>query len=293
MVIYLDLVFLINCIADALALYVTSRLSGMYLCRSRMILASLLGGIYGVICLFPVMNFIGAILPQILMAAFLVWLVFGKQVIFVRLLLLFFVLSCAIGGVMIAFAHSFEIYGGAETFHNMNWNIFFLAGGLCYFLLSVVFKGGASHAIFGQMSIGKIFRNNRSSQINILTDTGHTLYDPLTDAPVMTVWLDALRNIWTADEWRILLKLNANGAVWCYEELIKISPTEFHLIPYHAVGIERGTLLCFSAEKVIVDHCSMGRFTIAISPTPLSDGGSCNALWGGNATMERKENLCL
>ena len=93
MVVYLDLVFFLNSIADALALYVTSRLSGISLRPNRVILASVLGGIYGVICSVPLFCFMRDFVPQVLVAAFLVWVVFGLRTIYLRLCLLFFVLS--------------------------------------------------------------------------------------------------------------------------------------------------------------------------------------------------------
>ena len=44
MIVYLDVVFFINCLADAAALYITARLSGLPLRRRRLLLAAALGG---------------------------------------------------------------------------------------------------------------------------------------------------------------------------------------------------------------------------------------------------------
>lgn len=281
MVIYLDLVFFLNSLADAFALYVTSRLSGISLRTNRVILASVLGGIYGVICSVPLFCFMRDFVPQILVAAFLVWVVFGLRTIYVRLCLLFFVLSCAMGGVLIAFAQSFTRYGVSNTLSNLNWKVFFLVGGLCYFFLSIVFRGSARHIVSGEISKGFLWRNGHKIPLNVLFDTGHTLRDPYTGNPVMTIWLDATRELWSDEEWSILEKLGDVEVTGCLEQLTKISSGRFWIIPYRAVGTRNGALLCFSAEQVVIGKKSLGKITVALSGTSLSDGGSCNALWNG------------
>lgn len=289
MVIYLDLVFFLNSLADALALYVTSRLSGISLRTTRVVFASVIGGVYGVICSVPIFCFMRSFVSQILVAAFLVWIVFGLRTIYLRLCLLFFVLSCAMGGVLIAFAQSFTRYGVSNTLNNMNWKVFFLVGGMCYFFLSIVFRGGAKHYVSGEISKGTLWHNGQKIPLNVLLDTGHTLHDPYTGNPVMTVWLDATRELWSAEEWSILERLVDAEVTGCLEKLTKISSGRFWIIPYRAVGIQSGALLCFSAESVVIGKKSLGKITVALSGTSLSDGGSCNALWNGE--INKKGNV--
>ena len=281
MVVYLDLVFLLNCMADALALYVTARLSGLPVIRRRMLIASLIGGGYGLVCLLPSMEILGSIFSQTLIAAILVWVVFGFRTIFLRLFFLFFILSCSMCGILMALVHSFASFGVPNTLHSMNWKVFFLAGGICYFLLSVVFRGNASHAVSGQIYAGKLCRKEREASLNILIDTGHTLSDPLTGKPVITVWLDATKTIWSKEEWEVLSKLNTKGEMACCELLAKISPGEFRLIPYRAVGVSEGFLMCFSPDEIIINNQSLEKYAVALSFTPLSAGEGCNALWKG------------
>lgn len=102
MVIYLDIAFLLNCVADAAALYVTAQVAGLRLPRTRLILAAALGGVYGIVCAFPPMAFAASLLPQLLAAAVMVFLAFGRQRAFLRQFLLFFLLSCTMGGALLA-----------------------------------------------------------------------------------------------------------------------------------------------------------------------------------------------
>ena len=53
MVIYLDIAFLLNALADALALYGTARLTGLPVQKLRLAAAAALGGTYGAVCALP------------------------------------------------------------------------------------------------------------------------------------------------------------------------------------------------------------------------------------------------
>lgn len=281
MVVYLDIAFFLNCLADGLALYITARLSGLPLRKKRLLLAAALGGVYGALCALPVLYSAAAVLPQMAVAAALVWLAFGRQGAFLRQYLLFFMLSCTMGGAILAFGRLLRSGEGIELLRSLDWRVFFLAGGVCFLLLTVVFRGGARHAVAGQLCRGTVERNGRKAELTVLLDTGHTLTDG--GAPVLTVHWAALEPLWTAAERTILARLETGGPARCLEEL---RDPRFRLLPYRAVGVGDGLLLCFRADRVRLDGRDLGRLTVALSPTAVSDGGGYAALWGG----EREEH---
>ena len=270
MVIYLDIAFLLNCVADAAALYVTAQVAGLRLPRTRLILAAALGGVYGIVCAFPPMAFAASLLPQLLAAAVMVFLAFGRQRAFLRQFLLFFLLSCTMGGALLAAGRLLRENGALELLQMLDWKVFFLAGGICFLVLSAVFRGEAEHAAAGRLYRGTVELRGRR-------DTGHTLRDVLTGAPVLTVSRAALEDLWTPEERTVLDQLEAKGPAWCLERL---EERRFRLLPYEAVGVSGGLLLCFRADRVSVDGRELGPMTVALSPTPVS-GGGCTALWGG------------
>jgi len=232
-------------------------------------------------------------LPQTMVAALLIWIVFGVRTIFLRLCLLFFVLSCAMGGVFVALAQEFTRYGVSNTLYSSAWEVFFLVGGICYFLLSIVFERSAKHFVSGEISKGSISRDGRSVSLNILIDTGHTLRDPYSGNQVMTVWLYSTRELWNSEEWNIFLNHSLKDTSTVFEQLSKLVPGKFWLIPYRAVGINNGSLICFAAENAVVGNQTFGKITIALSFTPLSDGGGCNALWGGGLNEKGNVRSCV
>ncbi|MCI9445402.1 MAG: sigma-E processing peptidase SpoIIGA [Oscillospiraceae bacterium] len=282
MVVYVDIAFLLNCLADGAALYVTGRLSGLPLRKRRLLAAALLGGTYGALCALPGWSVLASFLPQTAAAAGLVWLAFGKRGAFLRQLLLFFILSCAMGGALVAGGRLLESGEGLAVLTRLDWRVFFLAGGVCFLVLSVVFRGGARHAVAGQLCQCVLERGGRRAALTALLDTGHTLTDGLTGRPVLTAHWEALEPLWTAEERDALSHLERDGSAACLERL----GGGFRLLPYQAVGVSGGLLLCFQAERAAIDGKVIGPVTVALSPSAVSDGGGYGALWGGECGKE-------
>lgn len=280
MVVYLDIVFLLNGAADAAALYAAGRLSGLPVAGKRLAAAALLGGTYGALCALPGWGMLSSLPVQACAAAALVRLAFGRREGFLRRVLLFFLLSCSLAGALVAGERLLRERGGA--LEGLDWRIFFLAGGGCFLILSVVFRGGARHSAAGQLRRCRVRRRGREAELAVLLDTGCTLTDGLSGAPVLTVHWAALEALWTPEERAVLSRLESEGASRCLEKL----GGGFRLLPYRAVGVRSGLLLCFKADGAELDGQSLGAVTVALSPTPVSDGGGYAALWGGDAGKE-------
>ncbi len=277
MVVYLDTIFLLNSAADAAALYAAARLSGLPVSGRRLAAAALLGGTYGALCALPGWGALASFPAQACAAAALVRLAFGRREGFLRRVLLFYLLSCSLAGALVAGARLLRERGAALA--GLDWRIFFLAGGGCFLLLTVVFRGGARHTAAGQLRRCRICRQGREAELTALLDTGCTLTDGLSGAPVLTVHWAALEPLWTPEEHSVLSCLEREGAARCLERL----GGGFRLLPYRAVGVRSGLLLCFKADGAELEGRSLGPVTVALSPTPVSDGGGYAALWGGDA----------
>lgn len=286
MVIYLDLVFILNGLCDASALYLTARLSGLVVTRQRLILTSSLGGAYSILGCLPLFSFLCSFPGKLLAAVFLVRCAFGKQETFFRIFVLFFILSCSFGGVLLVASQVYLGEGATGDLGQLNWKVFFLVGSISYFLLSVVFRGSAKHLIAGEICHGSITLGAKRVPLDILLDTGHTLYDPYSGSPVLTVWYKVLEQLWTEDECQILSLLDKQGSIYCAEMLGSISPGKFRLIPYRAVGVNGAMLLSFCADEIHINGEYFKSLTVVLSPTPVSDGGGYSALWGGERKGE-------
>ena len=281
MVVYLDLVFLLNSLTDVMALYITARLSSLALRGGRVIAAALSGGLYGVLCCLPIPAVFRGFGIQMLVAMLLVGIAFGKQKTFLRLWLLFLFLSCTLGGAVTVVSQHFMQFGLITTLKSLDWKVFILVSVICYFVLSVVFRGSAKHAVAGQLCRISITLGGKKITLDALYDTGHTLYDPCNGTSVVTVWYRAADPLWSKEERAILEHLETQESIRCAEKLGEVVPGRFRLIPYRAVGVSCAMLLAFQADEVWIDTKGYGKMTIALSPTPVSDGGGYTALWGG------------
>lgn len=279
-VLYPDLAFFLNSLTDLLALSATAKLAGLPLRRRRLLGAAALGGVYGAACLLPPLAFAGGLLPQAGIAMALVWIAFRRKETFLRQLLLFWLLSCAMGGALMALTQLMQSDTGTDILEKLNWKVFFLVGGICYFLLSVVFRDGARHAIAGELSPCMIERAGKKVRLRALLDSGHTLTDPATGGPVLIVEAAALEDLWAPAEARILRSLGEQGPAWCLAHLEE--PGNFRMLPYRAVGVDCGMLLCFTADSVTVGKERYGPTAAALSPGAVSSEGGYAALWSGN-----------
>lgn len=284
MVVYIDQVFLLNALADGAALYAAGRLSGLAVRWPRLLGAAALGGVYGAVCALPGWGLLASLPAQAAAAAGLTRLAFGSgeapgRGLLIRQTLLFTLLSCALAGALVAGERLLASQGGLGA---LDWRVFFLAGGLCFVILSVVFRGGARHGMAGQLCRCTLERRGRRAVLTALWDTGHTLTDGLSGRPVLTAAWTALLPLWTEEERRALSRLESEGPAAC---LAALGPG-FRLLPYRAVGVERGLLLCFRADRAALDGRELGEVTVALSPTAVSDGGGYAALWGGEGGKE-------
>lgn len=276
MVLYPDLAFLLNSLTDLMALSATARLAGLPLRWKRLLPAAALGGLYGALCLLPPCKAAGGALWQALAAALLIWVAFGASSLFFRQLLLFWLLSCMLGGALLAAEELAQQGWDWKKLGHLDWKVFFLVGGGCYLLLSVVFRGAAKPGMRGQLCRCAVEYRGRRAELTALWDTGHTLTDAVTGEAVLVAEGEALAALWTPEERQVLARLPEEGAPWAMERL-----AGFRLLPYRAVGVSAGLLLCFQADRAVIGKQTYRRLTVALSPTPVSDGGGYAALWGG------------
>ena len=101
-VIYVDTLFLLNAIVDYLLLLCSARLAGERLSRLRFALGALLGGLYAVALFLPGFGFLGRPLCRLSAAVLMVLTAFGGCRRLLRQVVIFFLLSCAFGGGVLA-----------------------------------------------------------------------------------------------------------------------------------------------------------------------------------------------
>lgn len=273
MVVYGDLVFVLNLLINYTLLRGTARLGASAPRGVRLWLAAAFGGLYALLTFVPGLYFLQGLWAKILTAVLMLLLAYGWKTTTLRLGGVFALLSLVLCGAVYSVQtfRGVQLQEGGYLLYPVSFPALILtAFAVCLAcrLLLPPLQHSANSLL--PLSIGL---KGKSVRITALRDTGNTLTDPLTGAPVLTVYWKALRPLLPKE----LSESTLLSPETALEDLRAYSP---RLIPYRAVGTKRGLLLAIPCSVSFDNHSKTQ--AVALSPTPLSDGGAYEALIGGN-----------
>ncbi|MCF2676445.1 sigma-E processing peptidase SpoIIGA [Pseudoflavonifractor phocaeensis] len=280
-VIYVDTLFLLNVLVDYLLLLCAARLAGEPLKRLRFALGAVLGGGYAVAIFLPGLGFLERPACRLAAAVLMVLAAFWGSRRLGRQVLIFFALSCAFAGGVLAIS----MMGGqglslnrGVIYSGMDLKIVLLSAAGCYAVLSLLLQKAVRHTSFtGELKAVRLELEDRTVELTALTDTGNTLTDPVTGQGVMVAEGERLLPLFAVSQRPSVQELrDPAGAL----ERLTGAGGHFRLLPYRAVGVDRGLLLAVRVDRAVVDGEDRGAMVVALSPTPVSDGGGYGALLG-------------
>lgn len=276
MVVYIDLLFLLNLTANYLLLLAAGRMAGAVLRRLRIGLGAALGALYAALIFLPGMGWLALWPCKIVSGVAMVLAAYGGERLLLRVTVLFFGASAALAGAVLGL----ELLGSAPLtlehgvfYSQIDLRLLLLLFAACYFVLSLFFRRVGRHGGGGLVRL-EVNLEGGTAGLTALVDTGHTLTDPGDNRPVVVADAAALAGLlppWAdpGDPIRSVERCHAAGS------------RQARLIPYRAVGVECGMLLALRTRGVAADGRPLGRLLVALSPTPLDDGGGYQALVGG------------
>lgn len=247
MPVYLDVLVLLNFLVDLFLLLGTNRLSGHPPDIKRAVIAAVLGGLYGGICVLPGLSFLAGTLWRILVLSLMAGIGFGFRRDALRRGILFVLLSMALGGVAMGLS------GGGF------WTLVLSAGAVCAMCL---------FGFRGRVGAQYVPVELEGLRITALRDTGNTLTDPITGQQVLVVSARIGMN---------LLKLSSIDLIDPVKAMGKVDGAR--LIPYHAVG-KHAMLLAKRYENVTIGKWK-GSCLVAFAPDDIGQGRPYEALTGG------------
>ena len=254
MVVYADVVAILNFLVDLLLLLGTNHLTGHPLGLSRAVLGAGLGGVYAGTCLLPGCRFLGNALWRMVFLCLMGGIAFGWHRDLPRRLGMFVLLSMALGGLALGIGQ-----GNVIT-------MLACAGGLF-----LVCRTGILGAIGKKKYVSVFLRvGQKKRTVTALRDTGNLLRDPVTGQQVLVV---------------------GQGVAW---ELLGLTPqqlrdpigtlatgnyTGLRLIPYRCVGQPAGMLLAGKMDEIRIDGREEAQL-VAFAPEAVG-GNGFEALIGG------------
>ncbi len=279
--IYIDILFLINFIINYLILFAASRLAVARIRRYRTALGALIGALYGVAVFFKNLSFLNSLIFKIAVSVLMNLCAFGFSDMrkLIKMTLVFFFISFTFGGAVLAL-YLFGMGGVCEVRNNIYYihiplKALLLSAGAAYILLSLVFRRsmGRSRQSFCHVEIE---HDGKTAELTALSDTGNTLTDPVTNAPVIISDYSAVRAVLPDSVRTVLDEKNPSDFPISISELP--SNFKFRLIPYKTMSSPFSLLLAFRPDKITVDKKNESGAMLAISPQQISDGGAYTAI---------------
>ena len=281
-VVYLDSLFLLNFVVDYLLLLAAGRLCGETLRRGWLALGAAIGAAYAAAAFLPGMGFLLHPLCKGAAAVLALLAGYGRSRHLLRVGLVFCAVSATFGGGILAL----ELLGGQGlTLRSgilcsaLDLRLILLSAAGCYALITLVLGRTARHASGRELVPALLTLGGRRVALTALVDTGNTLTDPATGRPVMVAEGEKVAGLFPAGQAPAPEELRR--PVEALERLGRQGwRGRCRLLPYRAVGVECGMLLALRLDGAEVGGEDYGRLLLALSPTPLSDGGGYSALIG-------------
>lgn len=275
-VVYVDLLWLLNFVANHLLLLGAGRLAGAGLRRWRIALGAALGALYAVALFLPGLGWLSALPCKLAVAVVMVVCAYGGEVRLWRVLGLFFAASAALAGAVLGFewlGNTTLTLQSGVLYTQMDLRLLLVVFLACYFVFSVLLRRLGAHGGTELVHLELTFPQ-RVVSMTALHDTGLSLTDPVTNRPVVVVY-------WRDVAWLLPSGADVAHPIECARLCHDQGIHGVRLVPYRAVGVESGMLLAFPTQQVRVNGRDMGSLLLALSPTPVSDGGAYQGLFGG------------
>lgn len=287
-ILYADTLFLSNLVMNLLALSLTGGVMHLRYGKGRLIVSSVLGGLYSVFAVVFSFQSTLHIVVGVFLSALLVLISFGGAGqgggFFLRAFLLFYFSSVLLGGGIEALFSLLEgLFGMRNDLVFRPADAVLAVGFGAYFILravSALLCGGETpHSVSVRISW-----EGRSVTLPLLVDSGCRLTDPITGKCAVIVSANALRGVLpsavlnAAGEKRITIPKDHSLAGRC------------RLMPMRTVGEER-LLLAFRPSEVLLlgDGGSLDVW-VALATERAGRYGGCSGLFPANLLYGRTAN---
>ena len=249
--VYLDLVFVINFIADFYVLLITGWIIHQKISMIRIVMGATFGAAVFLPCvIYPnlFMGFSGIMLSiGISMGAVAISL--GIKGGFIRKWFLSTTIMVLFGGIFQLIKLKIEL----PHITIYTWLIFISASGI----IVCIIISGLVRIREQEKDICRIYirHQGKNMETDVLIDSGNRLWDARFNKPVILLSEDIIQVIVSSDEYDFINEYKKKGYVDYHDPiLLKTPKTCFHEISFQSVGEMSGKLLCFLIEEIRVSY---------------------------------------
>ncbi|TDF96677.1 sigma-E processing peptidase SpoIIGA [Paenibacillus piri] len=267
MIVYIDIIFLVNVLIDGALLWTTAKSRKLSFRWWRLAASACLGGGYVVFMFFPPLSFLFTFAVKFLLSLLMLLTAFGfgGLTFFLRNIGAFYVVNFAAAGTVLGVHYFwmsssdvmngilFTRSGGVE--HKLQLGLLFLLA----MLLAAVWLYRTVHQaakrkeeLASFMAKVDVHIDEFASSCTGLIDTGNQLYDPLTKTPVMVMELSQWNGKFP-DAWKQKIESSEVEQI-----LMAIGTEEFEwqdrlrLVPYRGVNRSTQFMLAIKPDRVVI-----------------------------------------
>jgi len=262
--VYLDVVFAVNFILDFIILLLERRISRKNISINRIFLGAFTGALLMcIIVLIPQLNYIIYLsFSYFISSALIVFVTFRPKKIIelIKLTLLLYMIAILLGGIIFTLYYYTRVGVGLNNLLDNS-----LIGGLdlqmllMLVCLAIVIWMIFINIFFKLMNVSKniyevgIYYHDKELKISGLLDTGNTLYDPISQWPVIIGEIDILKPCFNNEQFESLKQMTTNVYdLQNIEHVKKELGLNIRWIPFTSLGNENGMLIGIVLDKVIV-----------------------------------------
>lgn len=256
--VYAELLLLENLIINFFILVLASKIVGVSINKKKLILGATIGAIYSFVFFIPSVHFLYSTIMKIAFSCLIVSVSYRPNNIrtFLKLMLAFYFVSFALGGMVLAAIYFTDFSGIVQN------NIFYIREISYTKLLVLILLGYLTLRYLSRIFKSRLFRNELTAEIMIeidnkrtslkgIVDTANFLMDPLSQMPVIVVQYSALENF-LPEVFKDILK---DGII-----LEKIPDNIYEIgwgkrlrfIPYSSLGANNGMLIGVKPDVISI-----------------------------------------
>ncbi len=291
MTIYLDVVLLENLCMNYIILFATGYILKIKLKQLRIIISSLLGGIYAVVFYLEILPIYSNFIMKILLSVGMVYIAFSAKKVkqLLKQLVLFYLTSFVFGGCaffLLYFVKPQNILIQNGVYIGTYPLKIALLGGIVGFIITYIAFQIVKTKLKKKDMIHNITVKIEGKILNLkaMLDTGNLLKEPITGMPVVVVEKEQLYSIIPINLLDHIEELIGGENVNLIDQVEKGYLTKFRVIPFSSIGKQNGLMLGLKADEIIIEKeeekYSRTDIIIGIFPQKLSKNNTYTALIG-------------
>ena len=262
MIVYLDVLLLINLLMNIVILYFVALILNLKQNLIRLVWGSIVGSLLLIEVLYPKVAFLQSLEFKFIISVTMVIVSFKPHSLrdFVKMLGFFYLISFMVGGGVLAFFYLLNMdkafINGISLFNSISvpWWILLVSASLMLLFFKYIWP-----LLYMILSKDKllvsvtVILDNKSVSFPALIDTGNDLSDPISNSPVIIAEFDVIKDLFNQD-FQEIMKSGAEGDFHEIDELIPNyeESLRFRLIPYESIGKIHGMMVGFKPDLVII-----------------------------------------